>query len=101
MGRVGNGFQPGILPEEQAARLAATVRASITSGVEVNGPADPATPHGENGIAGLVSPLVNLKSLPAEGKHFGHKWHSVEAPLRIQSLEDFFLALDFDPITHS
>jgi hypothetical protein len=62
---------------------------------------DTSASNRENCVASLVRSLVNLKSLPAEREHLGHKRHAIELPFVVQSTQDFFLAADFHPIAYS
>jgi len=81
--------------------MAAIVRTTVTTRVQVNGLVDSAAAHGEYCVTGLVRPFVNLKPFSAELEHFWHKRHAIELAVGVEGLEDFLSTQDFHPVAYA
>ena len=90
--------KPRQFPEENATGLAAAVRTSVAARVKMNGLMDAAAANRKHRIAGLVRPLVDLKTLSAEGEHFRHERHAFQLAVLVEGCEDLFPATDLNPI---
>jgi hypothetical protein len=93
-------LQPLFFPEDQAPGLAPPVRGSVTTGLQVDSPFDPASATQNNRVAGLVRTFVNLKPLAAEREHFWHEGHPVGLAIAVQCVQYFFFASYLYPITY-
>ena len=52
-------------------------------------------------ITGLVGALADLKTLPAELKHFGHERHLLQLTLLIKCAEDLLLGTNLNPLART
>ena len=73
---------------------------TVTPGVQMHRARYTTATDGEHGIAGFVRPLVDLESLPAEGKHLGHEGHAIQLPVSVECAKDFLLASHLYPIAY-
>src|SRR5579862_4838563 len=92
-------LEPGLVPKDQAARLASTVRRSIAAQpFEVHRVFHPANAPGCDVVAGFVRALENAESPPAVLHHLGHEGQTVQAAATVKGGENFALAANFDPV---
>ena len=91
-------LQPGFLPEDQAAGLAAVMRRSVAADVrQMNGVGHLAAADPECGIAGLVRALADHHPGAAISQHLRHERHLVEPAVGIEGSENFFPRADLHP----
>jgi hypothetical protein len=100
-----NASEPRLLPEQQAARLAAAVVSAIAPyscglmrSAQVHRVEQAASACLFDRIAGLVSPFVDGESLIAEPQHFRHKRERIQTPMLVQGSENFFSAANLHRI---
>ena len=92
--------QPRLPPEEKTAGLAAAVRRPVAAQVlEMDGGLHPPILLPVDRVASLVR--ARLYSIPstAVGEHLRHKRQAVKLPVRIERLENLFLASNLDDIS--
>jgi hypothetical protein len=91
-------FQPGFVPEEQAASLAAIVGRPVAAQ-----PLDKHhtvhTPQAETLDAGPVGPAKDAAALAAARHHFRHERQPGQLRVGVERGQDFFEAADGDGVT--
>jgi hypothetical protein len=48
-----------------------------------------------------VSAFVDSESLPAKNEHLGHKGHSIDLAVAVESLKNFFFAANLNPVSYA
>jgi len=71
----------------------------VAASLQMHRPVHTAAANREDGVTGLVRPLVNAKSLIAESKHFRHERQVIEAAVLVQGPQDFLATPDFHPVS--
>jgi hypothetical protein len=87
-------LEPGLLPEDQAGGLTATVIGAVAAqALEMHGVAQAAGAEASGDrVAGLVGAAVDAELEPAEAPHLGHVGQPIELAPRVEGREDLGLA---------
>jgi hypothetical protein len=75
------------------------VSLAATACIEVHGIRHPPSTNREDSIARLVCSLKHAEALAAKGEHFGHKRHTIEPAVAVQTPQYLLLGSNLDQVT--